>query len=71
MNQEEVMMENGNAPRGASLYPRYSREELGGMFLDLMPNLASKDKGNSSLAEKTSGRVQAYGASRWEIRVTW
>jgi hypothetical protein len=39
-----------SAPRGALLYSRYSREELGGMFLDLMPNLASKDKGNSSLA---------------------
>jgi hypothetical protein len=66
-----AIKEMNPAPRGALLYPRHSREELGGTFLDLMPNLASKDKGNSSLAEKTSGRVQAYGAPRWEIRVTW
>ena len=38
------------APRGALLYPRRSREELGGMFLDLMPNPESKDKRDRSLA---------------------
>jgi hypothetical protein len=31
------------APRGALSYPRPSREELGGRFLDLMANPASKD----------------------------
>jgi hypothetical protein len=31
------------APRSALSYPRLSREELGGMFLDLMPYLESKD----------------------------
>ena len=30
------------APRGASLYPRLSREELGGRFLGLMAYLAPK-----------------------------
>ena len=38
------------APRGALLYPRFSREELGEMFLDLMPNPESKDKRDRSLA---------------------
>ena len=31
------------APRGAPSYPRLSREELGGRFLGLMANPASKD----------------------------
>ncbi len=31
------------APRGALSYSRCSREELGGRFLSLMANLASKD----------------------------
>ncbi len=46
-----AIKEMSDAPRGALLYSRFSREELGGMFLDLMPNLASRDKGDSSLAE--------------------
>jgi hypothetical protein len=46
-----AIKEMSAAPRGALLYPRFSREELGGMFLDLMPNPASKDKRDSSLAE--------------------
>jgi len=44
------LKEMSAAPRGALLYPRLSREELGGMFLDLMPNPESKDKRDSSLA---------------------
>ena len=46
-----AIKEMSPAPRGALLYPRFSREELEGMFLDLMPNPASKDKRDSSLAE--------------------
>ena len=45
-----AIKEMSAAPRGALLYPRLSREELGGMFLDLMPNPESKDKRDSSLA---------------------
>ena len=45
-----AMKEMSPAPRGALLYPWLSREELGGMFLDLMPNPESKDKRDSSLA---------------------
>jgi type II secretory pathway predicted ATPase ExeA len=43
---------NLGAPRGASSYPQYSWEELGGRFLDPMADLDSKEKGNSSLPEK-------------------
>ncbi len=38
------------APRGALPYPRLSREEFGGVFLDLMPYLDPKGEGNSSMA---------------------
>jgi hypothetical protein len=37
------------APRGASSYPRCSREELEGRFLGLMAYLDAKARGNSSL----------------------
>ena len=37
------------APRGALLYPRLSREELGGRFLGLMAYLELKGEGNSSM----------------------
>jgi len=40
------------APRGALLYPRLSREEFEGRFLDLMPYLELKGEGNHSMAEK-------------------
>jgi RNA-directed DNA polymerase len=39
------------APRGALLYPRLSREEFEGRFLDLMPYLELKGEGNHSMAE--------------------
>jgi hypothetical protein len=45
-----IFKETNSAPRGALLYSRLSREELGGLFLDLLPYLESKDKGDSSLA---------------------
>ena len=38
------------APRGALLYPRLSREEFEGRFLDLMPYLELKGEGNHSMA---------------------
>jgi len=38
------------APRGARLYPRFNREELGRRFLGLMPNLNSKEGGDNSMA---------------------
>ncbi|MGH3225992.1 MAG: reverse transcriptase N-terminal domain-containing protein [Streptosporangiaceae bacterium] len=39
------------APRGALSYPRLSREEFEGRFLDLMPYLELKGEGNHSMAE--------------------
>ena len=39
------------APRGALSYPRFSREEFEGRFLDLMPYLELKGEGNRSMAE--------------------
>ncbi len=49
------------APRGALLYPRHSREELGGMFLDPMPNPELKDKRDSSLAENRRSCPDVWG----------
>jgi len=40
------------APRGASLYPQRSWEELEGRFLGPMAYLDAKARGNSSLPEK-------------------
>jgi hypothetical protein len=40
------------APRGASSYPRRSREELEGRFLGPMAYLDAKVRGNGSLPEK-------------------
>ena len=37
------------APRGALLYPRRSREELGGRFLGLMADLDPKGEGDNSM----------------------
>jgi hypothetical protein len=41
-----------HAPRGASLYPQRSWEELEGRFLGPMAYLDAKARGNSSLPEK-------------------
>jgi hypothetical protein len=41
-----------HAPRGASLYPQCSWEELEGRFLGLMAYLDAKARGDSSLPEK-------------------
>jgi putative transposase len=40
------------APRGASLYPRCSRDELGGRFLGLMAYLDPKGEGDNSMPGK-------------------
>jgi len=45
-----VFKEMSTAPRGALSYSRFSREEFGGIFLDLMPYLDPKGEGNSSMA---------------------
>lgn len=41
-----------DAPRGALLYPRRSREELGGRFLGLMAYLDPKGEGDQSMPGK-------------------
>ena len=41
-----------DAPRGASSYPRCSREELGGRFLGLMAYLDPKGEGDNSMPGK-------------------
>ena len=45
-----VLKKMSAAPRGALPYTRFSREEFGGTFLDLMPYLDPKGEGDSSLA---------------------
>jgi len=40
------------APRGASLYPRRSRDELGGRFVGPMANLDPKGEGDNSMPGK-------------------
>ncbi len=61
------------APRGALLYPRCSREELGGMEeCSWIQCLTQRRKTKGTVAwQKTSGRAQAYETVRWGIRVTW
>jgi hypothetical protein len=44
------------APRGALLYPRCSREELGGRFLGLMAYLDPKGEGDKSMPGKQRSR---------------
>jgi hypothetical protein len=44
------------APRGALLYPRCSREELGGRFLGPMAYLDPKGEGDKSMPGKQRSR---------------
>ena len=44
-----VVLDDHCAPRGASLYPRLSREELGGRLLGPMAYLKPKGEGDSSM----------------------
>lgn len=48
------------APCGASLYPRLTREELGGMFLGRLTYLEAKAEGDNSMSGKRwpSGGIQ-------------
>ena len=47
-----ALKEMSAAPRGALPYSRFSREELGGTFLDLMPYLDPKGEGDQSMPGK-------------------
>jgi hypothetical protein len=51
-----VFKEMSAAPRSALPYPRPSREELGGTFLDLMSYLDPKGEGNRSMAANQRSR---------------
>jgi hypothetical protein len=51
LSQDKTLITHG-APRGASLYPRCSWEELGGTFLGLMAYPDPKGKGNNSMPGK-------------------
>ena len=47
-----TVLDDHSAPRGALLYPRRSREELGGRFLGPMAYLDPKGEGNNSMPGK-------------------
>src|SRR6266511_3247374 len=48
------LQESRTAPRGVPSYPRFSREELEGRFLGLMPYLGPKDSGGQSHGRKAT-----------------
>jgi hypothetical protein len=52
------------APRGALLYPRHSREELGGRFLGLMAYLDPKGEGDQSMMRHEALRHIPYAVGR-------
>ena len=47
-----AFIDDHRAPRGASLYPRRSRDELGGRFVGLMAYLDPKGEGDKSMPGK-------------------
>ena len=47
-----ALLDDHCAPRGASLYPRRSRDELGGRFVGLMAYLDPKGEGDKSMPGK-------------------
>ena len=59
------------APRGALLYPRFSREELGGRFLGLNGLPGCRKVKGTRACQETSGRVQGSGTACWGTRVIW
>jgi len=65
-----AFIDDFTAPRGASLYPRQSREELGGRFLGPMAYLDPKGEGNNSMPEKQRPCSGAE-ATRCGTRVIW
>jgi hypothetical protein len=52
LQQKSPRFQGIGAPRGASSYPRRSREELGGRFLGPMAYLEPKGEGNNSMPGK-------------------
>ena len=65
-----AFIDDHTAPRGASLYPRQSREELGGRFLGPRAYLDPKGEGNNSMPEKQRSCSRAE-ATRCGTRVIW
>ncbi len=65
-----LMIEKRNAPRGALLYPRRSREELEGKFLGPMTYPDPKGERNNSMSE-SDGHTQVSGVRRRGTRVIW
>jgi hypothetical protein len=59
------------APRSASLYSRFSREELEGRFLGLMALPGSERVKGTAACQESSNRAQAYGAVCCEARAIW
>jgi transposase len=55
-----------SAPRGALLYPRFSRDGLEGRFLGWLADLNPKGEGAKSTPDKPGGRVQMPGTARRE-----
>ena len=49
-----ALLDDHCAPRGASLYPRRSRDELGGRFVGLMAYLDPKGEGDKSMPRKAA-----------------
>ena len=58
------------APRGVLLYPRLSREELGGMFLGPMANRDLKGERDNRMPGK-QWSSQVSGVTRCGTRVIW
>ena len=59
------------APRGALLYPRFSREEFGGIFLGLMAYLEPKSEGNNSMVRREALHRIPCGAGRNLVGCFW
>jgi hypothetical protein len=65
------LIDGQRAPRGASSYPRCSREELEGRFLGLMAFTRIRKVKGTIACQESSSRAQAYGAVCCEARVIW
>jgi Bacterial regulatory proteins, luxR family/Transposase DDE domain len=60
-----------SAPRGALLYPRFSREGLGGRFLGRMAYLDPKGEGDESLPDNPAAGFSGLGRRVGRTRVIW
>jgi hypothetical protein len=65
------LIDGQRAPRGASLYPRCSREELEGRFLGRMAFTWIRKVKGTIACQESSNRAQAYGAVCCGARVIW